>query len=65
MDGLVSVSGVGAVASSAQIQMAYQAKALRLQNDTAKDLGTSALKLIQASVIPASTGVGTDLDVRG
>ena len=65
MDGLVSVSSVGAVASGTQIQAAYQAKSLKIQNDVARDLGTSALKLIQASVIPASTGVGNDLDVSG
>lgn len=65
MDGLVSVSAVGAVASSAQIQASYQAKSLRIQNDVAKDLGASALKLIQASVIPTPAGVGSDLDVSG
>ena len=65
MDGTVSVSGVGAVASSARIQAEYQAKSIKMQNDTAKDLGASALRLIQASVIPTSSGVGSDLDVSG
>ena len=65
MDGLVSLSGVGAVASSIQLQAAYQAKSVKIQNDVAKDLGASALKLIQASVIPVSTGAGNDLDVSG
>ena len=65
MDGLVSVSGVGAVASSAQIQAQYQVKAVKLQIDIVKDLGASALKLIQASVIPASSDVGNDLDISG
>lgn len=65
MDVLVSLSGVGAVASSIQLQAAYQAKSIKVQNDVAKDLSASALKLIQASVIPVSTGVGNDLDVSG
>lgn len=64
MDGIVSVGGVGAVASSVQIQVAYQAKAAVKQDEVAQDLGANALKLIQASVIPVSTGVGSDLDVR-
>ncbi len=65
MDGTVSVSGVGAVASSTQIQAAYQARMLKKENDVAKDLGASALKLIQASFIPTPTGVGNDLDISG
>lgn len=65
MDGLVSLSGVGAVASSIQLQAAYQAKSLKIQNDVARDLSASALKLIQASVIPVPSGVGNDLDVSG
>ncbi len=64
MDGIVSVAGVGAVASSTQIQAQYQAKAAAKQNDVARDLGANALKLIQASFIPTSTGAGSDLDVR-
>ena len=64
MDGTVSVGGVGAVASSAQIQASYQVKALVKNNNVAKDLGANALKLIQASFVPASNGVGRDLDVR-
>ncbi|MFP6615114.1 MAG: hypothetical protein VCB26_01800 [Candidatus Hydrogenedentota bacterium] len=64
MDGIVSVGGVGAVASSAQIKAAHQAKAVALQDEATQDLGANALKLIQASFIPISTGVGSDLDVR-
>jgi hypothetical protein len=65
MDGTVSVSGVGAVASSTQIQTSYQAKMLKMEQDTMKDLGASALKLIQASFVPTPTDVGNDLDISG
>jgi hypothetical protein len=64
MDGTVSVGVVGAVASSAQIQASYQVKAAALNNDVAKDLGATALRLIQASFVPTSGEVGSDLDVR-
>jgi hypothetical protein len=64
MDGIVSVGGVGAVASSAQIQATHQVKAADKANDVAKDLGASALKLIQSSFVPVSSGAGHDLDVR-
>jgi len=63
MNGLASVSNVGAVASTAQLQAAFQVQALSKQKEVAIDLGTSALKLIQsAAVLPSSTG--HDLDVR-
>jgi hypothetical protein len=64
MDGIVSVSGVGAVASSAQIQAEYQAKSAAKQIEVVRDLGASALKLIQASFVTTSNSVGSDLDVR-
>lgn len=64
MDGTVSVGGVGAVATSAQIRADYQVKALVKNNNVAKDLGANALKLIQASFVPTSGEVGSDLDVR-
>ncbi len=63
MNGLASTSSVGAVASTAQLQAAFQVQALRRQKEVAIDLGTSALKLIQsAAVLPPPTG--NDLDVR-
>ena len=64
MDGIVSVGGVGAIASSAQIQAAHQVKAAVKQQEVASDLGANALRLIQASFIPTPSGVGGDLDVR-
>jgi len=62
MNGLASASSVGAVASTAQLQAAFQVQALRRQKEVALDLGTSALKLIQsAAVLPTSTGRGLDI----
>ncbi|PCJ59803.1 MAG: hypothetical protein COA73_08770 [Candidatus Hydrogenedentota bacterium] len=63
MSGLASISSFGAVASTAQLQAAFQVQAAVKQNEVAADLGTSALKLIQSAlVLPESTG--NDLDVR-
>jgi hypothetical protein len=64
MDGTVSVGGVGAVASSSQIQAAYQVQTVKNEVEVVQALGANALKLIQASFIPAHTGAGSDLDVR-
>ena len=64
MDGAVSVGGVGAVANSAQIQAAAKVKAVAKTKEVAENLGASALKLIQASFVPVSTGSQHDLDVR-
>ena len=64
MDGLVSVGGVGAVASSAQIQATAQVQAVARTKDVTENLGASALKLIQASFVPVDSGSQNDLDVR-
>lgn len=64
MDGNVSVAGVGAVASNAQIRAAHQVQAVAKAKEVAENLGSSALKLIQASVVPVSSDTGNDLDVR-
>lgn len=64
MDGSVSVGGVGAVASSAQIQAAKQVQAVAKTNEVAETLGASALRLIEASFVPVQSGSQNDLDVR-
>ena len=63
MDGVASISGVGAVASSVQLQAEFQLQALLKQKEVVTDLGNSALKLIQSAVVDASAS-GYDLDVR-
>ena len=63
MNSVASVAGVGAVASRAEIQIEYQARALKLQKAAVVDLGANALKLIQAAVVNTSEFTH-DLDVR-
>lgn len=63
MDGTVSLGGVGAVATGAQIQAAASVQAAAKTIEVTENLGASALKLIQASFVPVNTGSQHDLDV--
>ena len=63
MDGVAFVSGVGAVASNAQLQAEHQVLAAVMQKEVISDIGANALKLIQAAVVDTSA-TGHDLDVR-
>lgn len=63
MVGYVSVAGVGAVASSTQIQTAHQVAAVAKTKEVVENLGASTLKLIQASFVPVAPDTGNDLDV--
>lgn len=51
MDGTASVSGVGAVVSQAQFQVAREARVLKEQQSVAQDIGSAALRLISAAVV--------------
>ena len=62
MDGIASVSGVGAVTSQASVQVRHQVAAAMLEKAVAKDQGEAALKLIQSAVVPHAPA-GHDLEV--
>ena len=62
MAGIASVGSVGAGLSEAQFQIQYQVRALKEQQNVAKDLGAAALALMQA-VFADSRAQMHDLDV--
>lgn len=51
MDGIASVSGVGAGTSQANIQVNHQTRALKDQLSASRDPGVAALKLIQSAIV--------------
>ncbi len=63
MDGLASISGVGAVAGRVSFTASGPPQVGRGPRDTTGDISASALKLIQAAVANTPTGV-EQLDVK-
>ncbi len=63
MSQITEVARVGAGLDAAQIKMSYQLRALKEQQNVAKDLGSAALTLIQTAMSATATGQ-SDLDVR-
>ncbi len=64
MDGLASISGVGAVAGQLEFQAAYDGAVARKTVEVTSDIGESALKLIKAAVVSSPAPEGKTLDLR-
>lgn len=63
MDGVASLSNVGAVTNQAQLRISTQARVLRNQQSVVEGIGAAALKLIRAAAV-IDPQIGNDLDVR-
>ena len=63
MDGVASLSSVGAVTNQAQLRVAAQARTAKSRQSVAEDIGVAALKLIRAAAV-IEPQIGNDLDVR-
>ncbi len=62
MDGIASISSVGAVASQVQLQSASFSRSAAVAQSSTNDTGSSALKLIQSLTVSAPQH---DLDLKG